>query len=181
MNQVNTLTSSKHQIKGSSFLGFLLPFADFKNTLEQLKKEHCKARHIVYAYRYLNGDRLEEVLHEDREPKNSAKPLLEILRRQDLINTAVIVVRYFGGVLLGVGGLIKAYGLAVQLCLQKSELVPFIRPICISQWVSYPALPILSAKARKYGVEITKQELEKTGTWVVLTGTSESIKKMLGN
>ncbi|WP_163531657.1 YigZ family protein [Helicobacter suis] len=181
MNQVSTLITSKHQIKGSSFLGFLLPFSSFENTLEQLKKEHCKARHIVYAYRYLSGDRLEEVLHEDREPKNSTKPLLEILRRQDLINTAIIVVRYFGGVLLGVGGLMKAYGLALQLCLQESKIVPFIQPICICQWVSYPALQILNTKARKYGVRITKQELEKTGAWVAFTGTAESIKKILGS
>ncbi|BDQ29576.1 hypothetical protein ASB7_14130 [Helicobacter ailurogastricus] len=93
---LNTPTS-KHQIKGSVFLGFLVPVCDFATTLKQLQKEHFKARHIVYAYRRLEDNTIKEALHEDREPRNSTKPLLDMLRREDLIDVAVFVVRYFGG------------------------------------------------------------------------------------
>ncbi|WP_210630188.1 YigZ family protein, partial [Helicobacter bizzozeronii] len=101
MQYIDVEIQSKHQIKGSVFLGFLVPYALFKSTLEKLKKEHHKARHIVYAYRHLEQGHLQEALHEDREPKNSARGLLDILRREDLMESAIIVVRYFGGVLLG--------------------------------------------------------------------------------
>ncbi|WP_235852366.1 YigZ family protein [Helicobacter mehlei] len=124
MQYVDVEIQSKHQIKGSVFLGFLVPYALFESTLEKLKKEHHKARHIVYAYRHLEQGSLQEALHEDREPKNSARGLLDILRRGDLIESAIIVVRYFGGVLLGVGGLMKAYSQSLQLCLQNASPSP---------------------------------------------------------
>ncbi|WP_104639347.1 YigZ family protein [Helicobacter bizzozeronii] len=181
MQYIDVEIQSKHQIKGSVFLGFLVPYALFKSTLENLKKEHHKARHIVYAYRHLEQGRLQEALHEDREPKNSARGLLDILRRGDLIESAVIVVRYFGGVLLGVGGLMKAYSQSLQLCLQNAPLKPFSPVQSVRQWVSYPVLEILSARARKHGVLLEKQSLDKKGAWVYLQASPELLEKVLGD
>lgn len=172
---------SKHQVKGSVFLGFLVPFSAFESTLERLKKEHHKAKHVVYAYRCLEQGNLKEALHEDREPKNSARCLLEILRRETLVETGMIVVRYFGGVLLGVGGLMRAYAKSLQLCLEKAPIQPFVEAVCVRRWVSYSALEVLSARAKKYGVHLQKQVLEEKGVWVQLQASLELLEKVLGN
>ncbi|WP_104751095.1 YigZ family protein [Helicobacter salomonis] len=172
MHQVNRLLTSKHRVKGSLFLGFLMPSACFENTLAQLRQEHHKARHIVYAYRHMQNGRLEEALHEAKEPKHSAQGLLEILRHEELCQSAVIVVRYFGGVLLGVGGLMKAYATSVQLCIQEMRatqaLEIFEEPLL--RFVPYAQLDSLRARAKKCAVLLEKQALEPDGVWVSLKG-----------
>ncbi|BCZ17783.1 YigZ family protein [Helicobacter sp. NHP19-003] len=177
---LNTPTS-RHQVKGSVFLGFLVPMLEFSATLKRLQKEHSKARHIVYAYRHLKDNTIEEALHEDREPRNSTKPLIDILRREDLINVAIFVVRYFGGVLLGVGGLMKAYGLALQLCLEQAQLEPFVVPMQICEWVGLGALEALKARGLKYGVQVVVKETQSTGAWVDLIGAPHLLEKALGH
>jgi len=95
--------------------------------MNRLKSEHPKARHFVYAYRYLNEfDQIVENSSDDGEPKGtSGKPCLSVLAGQEIINTAVIVVRYFGGVKLGTGGLVRAYSDSVNEVLQISEFKPY--------------------------------------------------------
>ncbi|WP_121756773.1 YigZ family protein [Helicobacter felis] len=172
MHQVKHLITSKHRVKGSLFLGFLMPSACFEETLVQLRQEHHKARHIVYAYRYMQKGQLKEALHEAKEPKHSAQGLLEILRHETLCQSAVIVVRYFGGVLLGVGGLMKAYTTSVQLCIQEMHanqaLEVFEEPLV--RFIPYAKLDGLSARAKKCAVVLEKQALEPDGVWVSLKG-----------
>ncbi len=113
--------------RGSRFLAYAFPVAtadDFKNRLQQLKKEHPKANHHCFAYRIgLNGNNFR--VSDDGEPGGSAgRPILGQIDSQQLINTAVVVVRYFGGTLLGVPGLINAYKLATAMSLQ---LTPFVQ------------------------------------------------------
>ncbi|MFC3848134.1 YigZ family protein [Helicobacter baculiformis] len=176
MHAVTTLLESQHRVKGSLFLGFLMPSARFETTLACLQEEHHKARHIVYAYRQMQEGRLKEALHEAKEPKNSARVLLEILRREELCQSAVIVVRYFGGILLGVGGLMKAYGTSVQLCIQEMHsqkaLEFFEEPLL--RFIPYAKLDNLSARAKKCGVVLEKQSLESEGAWVLLKGAQAS-------
>jgi len=76
-----------------------------------LKIEHPKARHIVYAYRELNEfNQIIENSSDDGEPKGSSGvPVLNVLRGEEFINVAILVVRYFGGIKLGIGGLVRAY------------------------------------------------------------------------
>ncbi|MFT5885693.1 MAG: putative YigZ family protein [Arcticibacterium sp.] len=101
--------------KGSKFYGFAFSVEDehdFKMHLEAVKKEHPKARHYCYAYR-LGMDDDNFRANDDGEPSGSAgKPILNVLLSKNLRNVAVIVVRYFGGTLLGVPGLINAYKMA---------------------------------------------------------------------
>lgn len=96
-------------VKKSKFLGFAFYISkekDIKDILNNLKKEYKKAKHIVYAYRLGN----KEKAYNDKEPVNSAgKPLLYLLQKKDLNNHLLVVIRYFGGIKLGVGGLIRAY------------------------------------------------------------------------
>ena len=113
--------------RGSKFLAFAYPIksaSDFKKHLQDLKKEHPKAVHHCFAYRLgFTGDEFRS--SDDGEPSGSAgKPILGQIDSKKLCNVAVIVVRYFGGSLLGVPGLINAYKTASVLALQ---MVPIIQ------------------------------------------------------
>ncbi|HSR74465.1 MAG TPA: YigZ family protein, partial [Sulfurovum sp.] len=83
-----------------------MPIADFEGLQSKLKVEHPKANHVVYALRYLNEfDQVVENFSDDGEPKGCAgTPALNVLRGEGLVNCAVLIVRYFGGIKLGTGG-----------------------------------------------------------------------------
>lgn len=117
------------EVKKSKFITYILSYDKFDEMMKRLKDEHPKARHFVYAYRYLNEfDQVVENSSDDGEPKGtSGKPTLSVLSGSSLINTAVIVVRYFGGTRLGTGGLVKAYSDAVNLVLKKSILKDYVK------------------------------------------------------
>ncbi|WP_428026871.1 YigZ family protein [Arcobacter sp.] len=124
MKYVQKEFSSTFEEKKSKFHAFLAPYTKFNEVMERLKNEHPKARHFVYAYRYLNEfDQIIENSSDDGEPKGtSGKPCLNVLAGNDLINTFVIVVRYFGGVKLGTGGLVRAYSDAVNSVINIAQL-----------------------------------------------------------
>lgn len=98
--------------KGSKFLAYAYPVESdqqIKEILNQLKKEHHTANHHCYAYR-LGADKMNFRANDDGEPNNTAgKPILGQIQSNDLTNVLIVVVRYFGGTLLGVSGLINAY------------------------------------------------------------------------
>lgn len=110
--------------RGSKFLAFAFPVSsesDIKEKLLSLKKEHPSASHHCYAWR-LGADKLAFRANDDGEPSNTAgKPILMQIQSNDLTNILIVVVRYFGGTLLGVGGLIQAYKQAAMEVLQKTE------------------------------------------------------------
>lgn len=94
---------------------------DAMNVLKSIKKEHRDARHNVFAYRIANGS---ERFSDDGEPSGTAGvPILDILRGEKLQNVLVVVTRYFGGVLLGTGGLVKAYSGATKEAIAQAEKV----------------------------------------------------------
>ena len=121
--------SSTLEIKKSKFIAHIAPYSQFDNLMERLKEEHPKGRHFVYAYRYLNEfDQIVENSSDDGEPKGtSGRPSLAVLNGGEIINSAVIIVRYFGGIKLGTGGLVKAYSDAVNLVLQNSQLFKYVK------------------------------------------------------
>ena len=93
-----------------------MPYDLFEDVMKKLRTEHPKAVHFVYAYRYLNEyEQIVENSGDDGEPKGtSGKPSLAVLSGALIINSAVIIVRYFGGVKLGTGGLVRAYADSVN-------------------------------------------------------------------
>ncbi|MGN0019212.1 MAG: YigZ family protein [Sphingobacterium hotanense] len=112
--------------KGSKFIAYAYPFRDenkLKEIIAQLKAEHPKARHHCWAYR-LTPDRSIFRVNDDGEPSGTAgRPILNVLLSQDITNVLVVVVRYFGGTLLGVPGLINAYKTATQEAIDVAEVV----------------------------------------------------------
>jgi len=123
--ETNFYTST--EVKRSKFLTHLVPISQYKGLQDKLKKEHPKANHVVYALRYLNEfNQVVENSSDDGEPKGSAgTPALNVLRGKELINCAVLVVRYFGGIKLGVGGMARAYTLAVKDVLEEAKLIEY--------------------------------------------------------
>ncbi len=98
------------EVKKSRFLAYLVPVKELELQLKKLRKEHKKARHFVWAYRYLENGVLREKANDDGEPSGTAgRPILNVLQKRGVLGSAVIVVRYFGGIKLGAGGLVKAY------------------------------------------------------------------------
>ncbi|MCB9802834.1 YigZ family protein [Candidatus Nomurabacteria bacterium] len=119
--KIITEKQSKIEIKKSKFLGFCFVIKseeEFKEKIAFLKKEYKDARHFVWAYRFQESGVLREKYTDDKEPSGSAgKPLLFLLQKKEAIDCAIVVVRYFGGVKLGVGGLMRAYTESAQAVL----------------------------------------------------------------
>ena len=116
-----------YEEKKSKFIAHLMPYEQFDEIMQRLKEEHPKARHHVYAYRHLNEfDQIVENCSDDGEPRGtSGKPSLNVLTGHQLINSAVIIVRYFGGVKLGTGGLVRAYSDAVNHVIETAQLLNY--------------------------------------------------------
>lgn len=112
--------------KGSKFIAYAYPVsteAEIKEHLEDLRKEHHGARHHCYAYR-LGADKLNFRANDDGEPSSTAgKPILGQIVSRDLSNILIVVVRYFGGTLLGVSGLINAYKNASSDALDNANII----------------------------------------------------------
>ncbi|WP_396209230.1 IMPACT family protein [Flavobacterium sp.] len=112
--------------KNSKFYGYAFPVIseeEVKVHLELLKKEHFSARHWCYAYQ-IGTEKIQYRANDDGEPNNSAgMPIYGQIQSFEVTNILVVVVRYFGGVKLGVGGLISAYKTAAQLALEDAEIV----------------------------------------------------------
>lgn len=123
METIKSSYEARIEVEKSKFIGLLFPLHDeeeFKQILKSLQKEHKKARHIVYAYRI--GTKSKS--NDDGEPKGTAgRPLLELLHKKDLNNLVLFVVRYFGGIKLGAGRLLRTYVSAGVEVINKAELI----------------------------------------------------------
>lgn len=112
--------------KNSKFYGYIFPVKTKENvkaSLEKLKKEHHSARHWCYAYQ-LGTETITYRANDDGEPSNSAgMPIYGQIQSFEVTNVLIVVVRYFGGVKLGVGGLINAYKTTAQLALNDSDMI----------------------------------------------------------
>jgi uncharacterized YigZ family protein len=118
--------TKKDTYKTSKFFGYAFPVLsedDVKNHLSELKKMHHAARHWCYAYQ-LGTESIIYRANDDGEPNNSAgMPIYGQIQSFGVTNILIVVVRYFGGVKLGVGGLINAYKTSAQLALENSKII----------------------------------------------------------
>ena len=124
--------------KNSKFFGYAFPVTseeEIKTHLENLKKKHHGAVHFCYAFQ-IGTDKIKYRANDDGEPSNSAGiPIYGQIQSFDLTNVLVVVVRFFGGIKLGVGGLISAYKTSAQLALEASEIIE--KTIDIHFWLSF--------------------------------------------
>lgn len=162
-NTIEKPSMAEFKDRGSRFIAYAYPVGDtvdVKSRLQQVKKEHPKAEHHCYAYR-LGVDGLQFRAGDDGEPSGSAgRPILGQIDSKGLTNTAVVVVRYFGGTLLGVPGLINAYKTATALALQ---LVPIVSKPVEARYTlhfDYTQLNDVMQVVRQHQMRVIEQETQ---------------------
>ena len=155
MKQILKIFSASYEIKKSKFLSFVFPYSRFDEVLQDLKKEHPKARHFVSAFRYLNEfSQIVEGSSDDGEPKNtSGKPTLSVLQGNELIDIGIITVRYFGGIKLGTGGLVKAYSTSANMVISEAETIEYIPKDNFKIFVEYSEISIFEYNLEKLSIE----------------------------
>ena len=164
MTHYNTIEQegfAEYKEKGSRFLAFSFPFTDvlqLKGLIQKLKKEHSKAGHFCFAYRIGNEGNIFRS-SDDKEPSGSAgKPILGIIDSKGITDVLIVVVRYFGGTLLGIPGLINAYKSSAAMSLQ---VIPIIRkPLMFNIKIEfdYTNLNEISTIIKQYNCYIIHQE-----------------------
>ena len=170
------------EVNRSKFITYLIPISEYEGLYQKLKKEHPKANHVVYALRYLNEfDQIVENASDDGEPKGCAGvPTLNVLRGEELINVAILTIRYFGGIKLGTGGMARAYALSVKNVLSNASLMPYEKQSVYMFSTAYNEVDRTLYKLKQLG--ITKYERD-FGTdsvdWKVM-GSKEKVERLKG-
>ena len=97
---------------------------EVQNRIKEIKKKYYDARHNCFAYRIIEGENIVQRSSDDGEPSGTAgAPILNILEKNNMVNILVVVTRYFGGILLGTGGLVKAYSEATLKSIENNQIV----------------------------------------------------------
>lgn len=178
MVTVNTIFSDAIEIKGSRFLGFLMPISQYEEEMKRLRSLHPKAVHWVSAYRMLNEyDQIVEYSSDDGEPKGtSGKPTLSVLQGHDLINAAVITVRYFGGTKLGPGGLVRAYAEAANAAYSSAVLEPYEKLYRESFTCDYSSVSIVEYEITQKMVTCITKVFGEKGAEFTIDATADKLK-----
>ncbi|MGM0391673.1 MAG: YigZ family protein [Bacteroidota bacterium] len=150
--------------KNSKFFGHAFPVIseeDVKVHLEDLKKKHHQARHWCYAWQIGKEEENRQFrANDDGEPSNSAgMPIYGQIQSFDVTDVLIVVVRYFGGVKLGVGGLIRAYKTAAQMALENSKIIERTIDEIFEIHFDYPEMNIVMRIIKEYDLSIIEQNL----------------------
>ncbi|SFB21978.1 uncharacterized protein, YigZ family [Flavobacterium swingsii] len=163
INQPSTEVLFKE--KNSKFFGYAFPInseEEVKTHIESLKKQHFSARHWCYAYQ-IGTDKIQYRANDDGEPNNSAgMPIYGQIQSFNVTNILVVVVRYFGGVKLGVGGLITAYKTAAQMALEESEIIEKTIDIHFLVHFDYKNMNKVMRVIKEKNITIVAQKMEES-------------------
>ncbi len=179
MYSVNSIFQTKIEVKRSKFISFLLPYNQFKEYLAQLKEEHPKASHIIYAYRCLNEfSQVIENSSDDGEPKGAAAtPTLNQMRGSELIESAILTVRYFGGTKLGVGGMVRAYSSSAKAVIEAADILPFEPMEEYSFNAPYNQQRQIEYHLKNCDIQTVRREFQTDNiTWHIAAGSSKLSK-----
>lgn len=148
--------------KKSKFIAQLFYIENKEEAEEIIKginKKYHDARHNCYAYRVLDGQGIIEKSSDDGEPSGTAgAPMLNIIVKQELVNVLVIVTRYFGGILLGTGGLVKAYSTSTKNAIEKAELTNLQQGSVYKIEIKYSDLENLKYFFKNNNIKVIKNE-----------------------
>ena len=175
-------------IKNSKFIGVIIPIEsinDIKDNLNKIKDEYKNATHYCYAYKLINN----KGFSDDKEPNKTAGiPILNVIEGNNLVNVLVVVIRYFGGIKLGPGGLIRAYSNTTKEVINKSNKVDLINgfyasitfPYSLEKEINYILRnSIIKDKIYKenctYIIEVTKDILDNLKPLVNIKNIEEKI------
>lgn len=164
----------------SEFIGYARPVNTEDEAVEfvtQIKKKHADARHNVFAY-ILRGGAVKRY-SDDGEPQGSAgMPVLDVLCKNGLDGAAVVVTRYFGGILLGTGGLVRAYSSAASAAIADAGIITLEEVVILRMVCSYNDHARVRNEFSRYGVELEGCEFTSDVTLTVTapTATVEDFK-----
>ncbi len=150
--------------KNSKFFGVVFPIIsenEVKIIIENLKKQHVGAGHFCFAYQ-IGTTNIQYRVNDDGEPKNSAgMPIYGQIQSFKLTNILVVVIRYFGGVKLGVGGLISAYKTTAQLAIENAEIVEKIISVHFKIIFDYNIMNVVMRIIKEKNLTIVAQKMEE--------------------
>ena len=154
MQTVEKSFTATYEVKKSKFIAYLVPIFQFEGLQNKLRAKHPKSSHVIYALRYLNEfDQIVENFSDDGEPKGAAGvPSLNVLRGEKLINVALLTVRYFGGIKLGIGGMARAYANAAKEVLSASDIIKYEKTFSYSFETSYSDIQKIEYLLNKIGI-----------------------------
>jgi uncharacterized YigZ family protein len=163
-----TITVASNEVvfkeKNSKFYGYAFPITsedDVKTPIEQLKKTHFSARHWCYAFQ-IGTDKISFRANDDGEPNNSAGlPIYGQIQSFEVTNILIVVVRYFWGVKLGVGGLISAYKTTAQLALEASEIIEKTIDVIFTISFDYKNMNKVMRIVKEKNIHIVSQNQEE--------------------
>jgi len=170
------------EVNRSKFITHLVPISEYEGLQDKLKVQHPKANHVVYALRYLNVlEQIVENSSDDGEPKGCAgPPVLNVLRGKGLINCAVLIVRYFGGIKLGTGGMARAYTLAVKNVLKEANLISYVKEIEYSFETSYSDVDKTLYKLKQLDLVQYERDFGVNSVEWKIRGSEEKIEILKG-
>ena len=162
--------------KSSKFIGYAVPVStedQVKEQLAKIKAEHSKARHWCYAWQ-LGIDDIRYRANDDGEPNNSAgKPIYGQILANNLTNILIVVVRYYGGTKLGVGGLISAYKKAAYNSINESVIIKKIVKKNIGITFEYKDINIVMRLINKFDIEILSKKMELDCNYILAVHKSK--------
>lgn len=148
--------------KKSKFIGNVF-YVESKEEAEKIIKEQKKkyhdARHNCWAYRVLDDNNVVEKSSDDGEPSGTAgAPMLNILSKENIVNILVVVTRYFGGILLGTGGLVKAYSESTKLALEQAKITKIEEGFIYKIEINYSDLDSFKYYLKNNEIKLVKEE-----------------------
>lgn len=159
---IKSPTQFEELIKKSRFIGVIVPCASENAALQELKQLyslHPNATHIAFAYRIKTPQGLVCRFHDAGEPTGTAgKPIYQHLEGKQLINVLVAVIRYFGGVKLGAGGLTRAYGNTARQVIDVAEMIEYVEFATLELNLDYKQISMLEYQLKKLDGHIIQQE-----------------------
>ena len=182
--EIKSATTGVYKEKGSKFIAYSFPVhseENVKEKLEEVKKLEHSARHHCYAY-ILKPDKSAQRANDDGEPSSTAgKPILGQILSNDLTNILIVVVRYFGGVKLGVPGLIRSYKTAALDAISNSEIITKIIKEQFAVSFKYPQMNDVMRLVKEYNLEVvnTDFQIECKLIFAVAKSKSEEVVETL--
>ncbi|TLD87565.1 YigZ family protein [Helicobacter sp. MIT 05-5294] len=176
---------SRFEAKGSEFISHLVALEGFGDFVAQMRLKHFKAVHFVTSSRGFNAQgQIEESFSDDGEPKGtSGMPTLKVLRGFDLIECGLLVVRYFGGVKLGTGGLVRAYTQSAKEVIAKAQeqgaLQAYIPKDSRTIQIPFAVFSQVEYLAKKFEVGISQKEFLENGVHLKLEASFENLQAFL--
>lgn len=165
LKTISENTSAEIVEKKSKFIAnlyYITSEQEAEEKIKEIRKQYHDAKHHCYAYSVMTESGIKNKMSDDGEPSGTAgMPMLNILVKRELVNILVVVTRYFGGILLGTGGLLRAYSEATIQAIEKAEFVREEVGYEVELTIEYQELEKLQYECQKKGISITKIEYEE--------------------